>query len=266
MLGVVIVVAAGTAIVVAAYAARQSRLRAIEASFRSLGAEPRRARSAVEGRIAGLDLRYGLYPGEDRTARRQTICTALLAADAPRLDMDLRPETRAEVRDVEHGRAIDLVLGDEAFDESFIVEAAPSELARELLDRRARTALLTFHPCRLTIAGQNLRFVKATYLDDPAEIRRVLELCVDLGSRLGALPAQLHEKRLAQSRESDASGYRGLAPEAMRALATPARDIAELEALRAARTRRTVNHVVRSIAIVGFFVVAWAVFASSRCR
>jgi hypothetical protein len=264
MLGTIIVIASGVALIGSAYAARQARLRAIEASFRSFGATPTRSRGAVEGRIEALHVRYALRQG-DRSNPKQTVCRVLLSSDLPRLDMDLRPQTRSEVRDVEHGRAIDLVLGDEAFDDSFIVEAAPSELARELLDERARTSLLAFYPCRLTITGRELRFVKPAYLDEPAEIRRVLELCVDLGSRLGALPAQLYERRLAQSR-GELSGYRDLPPEAMRALDRPSRDVAELAALQDARARRMASHVVRAMAIVGFFLVAGVLLASARCR
>src|ERR1019366_307630 len=107
------------------------------------------------------------------------------------LEMELRPETARELRNLEHGRAIDLVLGDEAFDDSFIVEAAPSDMARALLDRNTRTALLAFYPCVLTLAGGELRFVKTGYLDEHAEIARVLELCTDVASRLGTLPARL---------------------------------------------------------------------------
>src|ERR1019366_8135134 len=151
----------------------------------------------------------------------RTVCVASVPA-ATALEMELRPETARELRNLEHGRAIDLVLGDDAFDDSFIVEAAPSDMARALLDRNTRTALLAFHPCVLTLSGTELRFVKTGWLDEHAEIARVLALCADVASRLGALPALVLEQRLAPRRARERSP----------------RDASELAALHQARSRR----------------------------
>ena len=175
--------------------------------------------------------------------------------------MDLRPETRWGVRDVEHGRAIDLVLGDEAFDDSFLVEAAPADMARALLDREARTALLSFHPCRLTVIGNELRFTKMALLDELAEIRRVLELCTRVRSRLESLPALLHEERLALAREgASAGGYRGpSAQEIRRPGAVVAIGRASSPALQRMRARRTMLRSAQAALLVGLGVVAWLV-------
>ena len=169
------------AIVGASIAARNARIRVVEDAFRSLGGEPGRVSWGVRGAVRGIVVHYRPYSGK-RQARR-TICTVRLSIRRPAFEMDLRPETRWGRRDVEHGRAIDLALGDAQFDDSFLVEAAPAELARALLDPETRTAMLAFHPCRLTVLGDELRFTKNELLGEFAEVRRVLELCTHVGSR-----------------------------------------------------------------------------------
>jgi hypothetical protein len=269
VIGLLVFLVAGGTIAATAYASREARKRAIEATFRHLGAEPRRVSGAsaflagmasVEGRVHGTPMRYGLQAGGKQTPKR-TICEASLA-EPTTLEMELRPETARELRNLEHGRAIDLVLGDEAFDDAFIVEAAPSDLARALLDRNARTALLTFHPCVVTIAGDKVRLSKSGYLEEPAEIARVLELCADLSERLHTLPAQLLEQRLSESREMEAAGYRDASPAAMRALARSPRDASELAALHAARTKRAQLTRWFSLAVIVVAVLAGVLVAT----
>jgi hypothetical protein len=262
MLGAVIVVASMVAIVGGSLAARNARLRVIEEAFRSLGGEPRRTLRGIEGPVRGLAVRYSLTSG--RRQVRSTLCVAALSIERPAFEMDLRPETRWGVRDVEHGRAIDIVLGDEAFDDSFLVEAAPADIARALLDRDTRTALLAFHPCRLTLLGNELRFSKLALLNEFAEVRRVLELCTGVRSRLESLPARLHEERLALAREGESSGYRGPSPHEIGALATSSQAAGELAALQRMRARRTMLRSAQAAALVALGIVAWRLLASSH--
>ncbi len=240
-------------------------MRVIEDAFRSLGGDPVRAHGGVEGPIGGHVVHYAMFTGRHNHSAR-TICRFTLSIQRPAFEMDLRPETRSERRAVERGRAIDLVLGDEAFDDAFIVEAAPAEVARALLDERARTALLTFSPCRLTVAGNELHFSKHTTLNEPAEVRRVLELCVHVGTTLDALPSLLHEQRLAQAREGGGSGYRGPTPEAMSALATSSETAKELATLRQMRVRRKRRALVQGAVIFLVGTIVAAFLSSPRHR
>ncbi len=264
MLGTLIVIASGAAIAGASLAAHNARQRVVEEAFRSLGGEPTRASWGVGGSVRGVAVHYRLHVGK-RQARR-TVCTVRLSIQRPAFEMDLRPETRWGQRDVEHGRAIDLVLGDPQFDESFLVEAAPAELARALVDAETRTAMLAFHPCRLTVLGDELRFTKNDVLSEFAEIRRVLELCTHVGSRLESLPAQLHEKRLAQARDGESAGYRGPSPEAIQALVTSSQSASELATLQRMRARRTIRRSAQAAVVVALGIVAWLLLASSGHR
>jgi hypothetical protein len=263
VIGLTILVIAG-----AAYAAREARTRTLEETFRRLGAQPTRAKTrlfsvvslplarrhgAVEGCVRGIPLRYS-FQTAGRSTPNRTLCEATLV-QATELVMDLRPQTRAAERDVEHGRAIDLALGDAAFDDSFVVEAAPSELATALLDdRNIRTHLLAFSPCHVAIAGAKLTFRKDAYLAEPGEIGRVIEVCAEMASRLNVLPGMLQESRLARSADGD-SGYRGRSPEAIRLAGQNPQGAIELEALHRVRSRRMRFQAVRAAAIVAIVVV-----------
>jgi hypothetical protein len=263
MFGTLVVLASTAVIIGASFAARNARLRVVEEAFRSLGGEPRRTLRGIEGPVRGLSVRYSFSSGKRRVV--STLCCASLPIERPAFEMDLRPETRWGARDVEHGRAIDLVLGDQDFDDSFLVEAAPADLARALLDRETRTALLAFHPCRLTVLHDELRFSKMAELGEFAEVRRVLELCTHVRSRLESLPAVLHEERLALAREGAAtSGYRGPSPLAIGALATTSQSAGELAALRRIRTHRAMLRSAQAAAVVALGIVAWLLLASGH--
>ena len=250
-----------------AYKTRDARLRVVEEAFRSLGCEPERARGGVEGRLHGHLLRFGSEARSKNmpvTETRRTWCRVELPAALPPFEMDLRPETRTEARHVERGLAIDLIVGDRAFDESFIVEAAPSEMAKALLDEPARTGLLAFHPCRMTIAGGELHFSKGASLDELPEVRRVLELCSHVASRLQSLPAQFHEQRLAAAHGGELAGYRGPSPEAMRNLAAAPGAAMELAELHRVRSRRLRTRVAWALAMIAFGVVTFLWMAGRR--
>src|SRR5260370_3171504 len=91
-------------------------------------------------------------------------------------------------------------------------------------------------PCRLTIAAQELCFEKDGSVDEPGEVRRLVELCVGACARLASLSGQMQEQQLALAGEL--GGYRGPSPEVLRNLGASSRDQAEIEALNAARKRR----------------------------
>lgn len=266
MFVIVLLVAVTAVLVGSSVAARNARIRAIEEAFRSLEAEPSRTSRGVEGRVRGAHLHYVVVAGRS-TNLGQTHCRAALSSGEPlAFEMDLRPQTASALRDVEHGRAIDLVVGDDAFDDTFIVEAAPAEMAHALLDEPARTGLLAFSPCRLTVTGNELHFSKAEKLEEFAEIRRVLELCSHVGSRLVALPSQLHERRLAQAYDAEPAGYRGPSPEAIRGLRTTSHAADELAELHRVRARRMIFRWVQGTAIGVAILVAYLLLLSRAHR
>jgi hypothetical protein len=230
------------AVLSAGYAARQSRIRRLRLSLKAAGLEPEWDATGFVGSWRGLDFRYELTSG-GRGKQHATSFAIALPADLPPLEMELRPQTRIELVHLEHGRAIDVELGDDQFDDAFIVEVAPAELARELLEPRARSTLLGLSPCRVTVSNGRLVLQKNGYLEEPGEVKRVVEICTDLASRLGTMKARLAEKQLEASREDPSAGYRGASPDAVRALAAVPRGAEEIAAVREAREKRSAYQV-----------------------
>src|SRR5260370_7247312 len=101
--------------------------------------------NAVMGSSGGMAVSYELRPRRRRSSiagpantwpewsHYQTFCTALIPGECPALEMELRPQNAAELRHVEQGRAIDLILGDEMFHDAFILAAPPPALPPALL-------------------------------------------------------------------------------------------------------------------------------------
>ena len=262
MLAIVFAVVLGGGLVWIAVQNREARLRVVEEAFRALKANPARTSEGVQGRVKGLLLTFASEYRRQRATGddlRENCCRVALPAGLPPFEMDLRPETRLEEIAVEKGRAVDLVLGDPRFDESFIVEAAPAEFARALLDEPARTGLLAFHPCHMTVEDGELKFSKRARLDELAEVKRVLELCSHVASRLQTLSNEFQEQRLLQAQGAGMTGYRGPTPEAMRALAAGPETAAEVAGLHQLRAQRKRRQAVLQGAMVVVLVLAGVV-------
>jgi hypothetical protein len=265
MIGSLLVLASVAALGGTAIAARSARFRAVEDAFRLYGAEPRREFGGVVGVVDGVVLHYAVETpvGLPRKNGTRTTCSASLSGERPAFEMDLRPKTRWNWRDGEAGRAIDLSLDDERFDDSFVVEAAPAAVARDALDRQTRTALLTFHPCSLSVAGNEMRFSTHQSLGEIAEIRRVIELCAHVGARLDAM-REGQEERLAMARSAEASGYRGANPEGLRGLALANPSKGEVAAFQRMRARRTALRAAQAAVALAVGIVAYLWLAASH--
>jgi hypothetical protein len=121
--------------------------------------------------------------------------------------MDLRPQTAAEQRAIERGHAVDVELGDAGFDRDFVVEAAPSEVIRVLLDAPLRAELRALAPCRLTLVASELHLsrpwtVARWTAEEIAALARMVRLCVQVGERIHLLPVEM-------ARGGHRGGYRG---------------------------------------------------------
>src|SRR5262245_16563640 len=98
----------------------------------------------VDGKAHGLDVRFSYeMRGHGRARELWTVVDAYRRpAGGGQLDLDVRPETARERRRVRDGLAIDVELGDPHFDQAFVVEAAPSDVVKRLLDENVRERLL----------------------------------------------------------------------------------------------------------------------------
>jgi hypothetical protein len=206
----------------------------IAEAFAALGAVPTASADAIIGRVGGLDVHYGLDH-----APSVTRITVGIAEPLPGIDLDLRPETEHERSAVREGLAIDVLLGDSAFDAAFVVEGAPSARVRWFLDATTRRRLLGLRLRRLRVAGRQLELESGRFVVQPTDARALIHFTVGLSAQLTFLAAQSEQRNLSRALGATA-GYRGLPPDATTALAramTP-EEISELEALRSVRKIR----------------------------
>lgn len=104
--------------------------------------EPTLTQSAISGKVRGMLLDVHFVAGSRNTPSHTTIDVAF--SPCPVL-LHLRPQNADEERSVEQGQAIDLRVGDPAFDAAWIIEGAPAErVTRILADAGLRARLLAF--------------------------------------------------------------------------------------------------------------------------
>jgi hypothetical protein len=177
-------------------------------------------------------------------------CRVPLAYGAPRLAIELRPQTPEAQRALDRGEAIDIEVGDEAFDRAFIVEAAPTAAIRALLDGPTRTALLALSPCRFALDAGDLHLSKQGTSAEPPVVALMVGLCVGVRERVERLPLEM-------ARWREPAGFRDAAREPAMSGDSEARACAELEAVEdVRRTRRqgasaNVGLVVLGVVVLG---------------
>jgi hypothetical protein len=163
--------------------------------------------------------------------------------------MELRARTPDAQHALDRGDAIEVQLGDEAFDRAFVVEAAPSDVIRALLDESTRAALLALAPCRFALDAGALHLSKRGTRTSKAIVAQVVGLCVDVRERVERLPLEM-------ARHREPAGYRGALGEAAARPEDAARADAEIAAVEdARRARRQAQGMKAGVAIITTVVV-----------
>jgi hypothetical protein len=174
------------------------------------------------------------------------------------LQLALRPQTAREVRLHAQGLAVDLILDDRRFDEAFIVEAAPTDVVRALLDADVRRRLIAIYPLHLASDTGLIRLeMKAdTASDDVA--RAAVEVLVDLVDRI---PRAVVEADRQATRTRVA--YRDNATAAADIQAARAAELAKIDVVRAARHEH--QRRVAIAVLLGAFGLACLLILLQRC-
>jgi hypothetical protein len=228
-------------------------------SLLALGARIEGRPDGCEFVLDGVPGRYTLGEVDDHDAGPSTHCRVPLPDGVQPFAMDLRPETAAERSALERGDAIDVELGDEAFDRAFVVEAAPAEVIRVLLDEPSRAALLALRPCRFALDAGDLHLSRPGTWTAPAAVAAIVRLCLDVRERAARLPLEM-------ARHRQASGYRGDPATAAARQADLARAESEIEAVKAVRrTRRQSASASVGIAVLGVVVIAGFLGSMLHC-
>jgi hypothetical protein len=161
----------------------------------------------------------------------------------PTVQLELRPQSLLETIDVHRGIALDITTGDAEFDRAFIVEGAPGDAVREVLDPALRATLLRLGgEIDLTQPGNSLLLGRKGWAWGE-QLAVLATTAGTLASRMAAVAA---------ARGQHGQGvYR--APNAeMKS--------SELEALARARSLRAKKPLTRTVVLLtvaGLFFAAW---------
>ncbi len=188
-------------------------------------------KQVVHGTLSGRAVDYEIHQGSKTTAGSST-ATLPFAAGALDFEIHLSAQGERDTQLVQRGLEIDVSVGDPDFDDTVVVEAAPAEVARAVLDAPTRASVRAYMPCQLSAAGGKITLVKNHKITDPAAVAEALALVTRFAARVEAAVAEL-----AEDRREDALGagaYRG----AVESPAARARDREELERLRGLRAGR----------------------------
>ena len=98
-------------------------------------------------------------------------------------NFDVREATRGDAADVREGRLRDLVVGDGAFDEAFVVEAAPADVARLMFDETARAEMLALRPLRvISTKVYAVMIERLDWIEDVDLLERLVKLTVRIAA------------------------------------------------------------------------------------
>lgn len=163
---------------------------------------------------------------------------------------------------IERGDMIDVQLGDPEFDRAFLVEAAPEDVVRALLDATTRSFLSAHDRAELeTIVEGELRYLRFAvpgWLEDLAAVTPAIHQVARIGARVRTAYADVDRPAPAQA---GGSPYRSeLADQPARdASAARAAEVAALEAIRAARAGR---QKVMVVALMVGIAIVWLVLVT----
>jgi hypothetical protein len=191
-----------------------------------------RVRGRRDGRFVSFG--YAARPPPDDPEARLTWTEVTVEIAPARLLLELRPDSARERRWLRTGVALDLRLGDAAFDAAFVVEGAPVEVVHALLDERWRRRLLAVAPLVARCDGPEVCVARPGWFIAPEEALALLDLALELAA---AVPAAVRRVEGAAPRSGnpyrDAPAADGDAPRRAARL----RELAALVALRERRKR-----------------------------
>jgi hypothetical protein len=213
--------------------------------------------AVASGRLHGIPVMFRFTThGSGSNARPWTEIDVEVPASYP-LAIHLRRHAWLDKGRIARGDMIDLQLGDPAFDEAFLVEAAPEDIARGLLDAGARSFLLAHGRIELdTVSEGDLRFLRFAlqgWIEDVPAATLAIDHAVRFGARVREAYAAADSA--VPVRVGGAPYRPALDAQPMRdASAARVAEVAALEALRAARARR---HTVMVVAIMVAILIVW---------
>ncbi len=146
------------------------------------------ASNTVRGAFDQIELTYSfVVRGSGSSSVNWTEITAAIPAAYP-LAIYLHPTGWFDRGKIERGEMTDVVVGDAAFDDKFVVEAAPASVIRELFDARVRRFLLELGALEIetvpTETGRGIKLAIRGWVEDLSRIHRIVEEHARFASRV----------------------------------------------------------------------------------
>lgn len=263
--GIVFLAASVVWIAVAAGRQSQRRKAALSAIGKHLGGG-NDERSAW-GELAGATVRFAFVTrGSGKHSQSWTEIDADVPAKYP-LALFVQKHGWNDDAKIARGEMVDVVLGDAAFDRAFVVEAAPADVARVLLDERARRYLLALQDRYLFeittedkgSAQPRVRLAVRTWLDDVSEAMPAVETIAAIAGRVRDAYVAVEQ---AAEMEHGGSPYRPVLDDRRAREAAEAR-LAEVAKVDQVRTARAARQQTIAIAFVMAFVLLWLVMLAA---
>ena len=165
--------------------ARMRRFDALFTAAEAMQGKTSPSTSTASGSRRGLAVTFSLTSrGSGSGAEAWTEIDVVRPATS--LVLELRPERRHERRLKERSLTVDVETGDPAFDGAFLVEAAPADVARALLDADVRARLLALAPVAIAPAHGWLRLEKRGWIEEPAVVVEAIDLAATIAARIPA--------------------------------------------------------------------------------
>ena len=199
-------------------------------------------RGTVAGSFDGRPVRCALTSrGDGSSAVSYTEVS--VGMSGPSIQLELRPQSLAETIDVRRGLAVDVTTGDAAFDRAFIVEGAPADAVRQVLeDTMLRASILALGKIEVTQQPGTLIFARPGWVWG-AELITMADVAGTLAASLAAVGARTGPSHAGSYRSQPDAGHG-----------------AELDALEEVRARRGRKMRTRSIVLLAaalLFVAFW---------
>lgn len=216
------------------------------------------------GEVDGVDVAFRyVVRGSGKHAQQWTEIEVAVPPQYP-LRLFIRKHGWLDSGKIERGDMVDVVVGDRPFDDAFLVEAAPADVARILLDERERDYLLELAQrqwLEVTTERGEIRLSVRSWMVDLPDITRGIEAMVAIGGRLREAYATVAR---ATPVEDAGTPYRPMLDDRAAKSAADAR-LEEVKRVDVVQTRRKAREQTVAVSIILVFVfLALMIVAASH--
>lgn len=210
--------------------------------------------------LLGVPVRFAFV--QRGTGRSRQWWTEAECTPPPAYPLDLHVRRRGwfDERMIARGTMVDVQVGEPRFDETFLVEAAPADVVRQLFDQDFRTFLLSVSGALTSVHEGPSRVVRLSVrgrIEDLGEARRYLEMLAQLAARV---PAAFMQADAALPTQSIGSPFREIVDTSAQRDAGGQRliEVDRVAALRKARAKQTrIVTIIVALVLFGGYLV-WA--------